>query len=107
MLPVLRGFQTVHGFPDLLDRHQRTPYGTWAWHTDYNGRNQAENVNAMLKGNGGIDKRSCRPHGTVAHTIAALALTVAHNPTGAQIANIPWWPRRDSNPRFRLERPAS
>ena len=70
---------TVRVPPELLDRTQRTPYGTAAWHTDYNGRNQAENVNSMLKGNGGIDKRSCRPHGLAAHTIAALALAVAHN----------------------------
>lgn len=87
-LPVSFHIETESGFccdgtvkipPDKLDRYQRTPYGTRAWHTDYNGRNQAENVNSMLKGNGGLDKRSCRPFGLAAHTIAALAHAVVHN----------------------------
>ena len=87
-LPISFHIETESGFccdgtvripTDKLDRYQRTPYGTRAWHTDYNGRNQAENVNSMLKGNGGLDKRSCRPFGLAAHTIAALALAVVHN----------------------------
>lgn len=87
-LPVSFHIETESGFccdgtvkirPEQLDRYQRTPYGTWAWHADYNGRNQVENVNSMLKGNGGLEKRSCRPFGLAAHTIAALAHAVVHN----------------------------
>ncbi len=62
-----------------LDNHQRCPYGTWAWKTDYNGQNPSENSNSMLKDRGGLDKRSCRPFGLAAHTIAAAMLAVVHN----------------------------
>ena len=62
-----------------LDNHQRCPYGSWAWKTDYSGRNPSENSNSMLKDRGGLDKRSCRAFGLAAHTIAALMLTVIHN----------------------------
>ena len=62
-----------------LDNYQRCPYGTWAWKTDYNGRNPSENSNSMLKDRGGLDKRSCRAFGLAAHTIAAVMLAVIHN----------------------------
>ncbi len=67
------GSATIESVRSLL-YNCRLPHVMHCVHTS----TQAENVNAMLKGNGGLDKRSCRPFGLAAHTIAALAHAVVH-----------------------------
>ena len=51
-----------------LDRYQAVPYGTHASHVSYGRRNQAENVNKMVKDKGGLSSGSCRAFRTPAHT---------------------------------------
>ena len=62
-----------------LDLWQPIPWGTEAWEQSYHRRSQVENVNGMLRLNGGLSYDSCRVKGLPAHTFAALALAVAHN----------------------------
>ena len=45
----------------------------------YHRRSQVENVNGMLRINGGLSHGSCRAKGIGAHIFTALALAVAHN----------------------------
>ena len=71
------GLLTVNA--EHLDRYQTVPYGTPAWRTSYNRRNQVENANKMLKDKGGLSSGSCRAFGTVAHALAATMLAVVHN----------------------------
>ena len=42
-------------------------------------RLQVENVNSMVKDDGGLDPKMCRARGLGAHTLAALAAAIAHN----------------------------
>ena len=60
-----------------LDLWQPIPWGTRAWEMSYHRRSQVENVNGMLKINGGLSHGSCRAKGIGAHIFAALALAVA------------------------------
>ena len=64
---------------DELDYWQPTPWGTRAWKESYTRRLQVENVNGMVKANGGLDPKMCRVRGLGAHTLAALAAAIAHN----------------------------
>ncbi len=64
---------------DRLDYWQPTPWGTRAWKTSYVRRLQVENVNGMVKADGGLDPKACRARGLGAHTLAALAAAIAHN----------------------------
>ena len=65
---------------DQIDNYQRNAYGTTKWATDYAGRNPVEGVNGMIKSDGSFNPESCRVFGTAAHTLAALAAIVIHNP---------------------------
>ena len=65
---------------DQIDNYQRNAYGTTKWATDYAGRNPVEGVNGMIKSDGTFNPESCRVFGTAAHTLAALAAIVIHNP---------------------------
>ena len=65
---------------DQIDNYQRNAYGTTKWATDYAGRNPVEGVNGMIKNDGSFNPESCRVFGTAAHTLAALAAIVIHNP---------------------------
>ncbi len=82
---------------DQLDNHQRNPYGTTKWATDYAGRNPVEGVNSMIKDDGSFEKDSCRAFGLAAHTLAALAAAVIHNLKQT---------RRTRNPKNRNHTPA-
>ena len=64
---------------DKLDYWQPTPWGTRAWKASYVRRLQVENVNSMVKADGGLDPKMCRARGLGAHTLAALAAAIAHN----------------------------
>ena len=64
---------------DKLDHWQPTPWGTRAWKASYVRRLQVENVNSMIKADGGLDPKMCRARGLGAHTLAALAAAIAHN----------------------------
>ena len=61
-----------------LDRYQPIPYGTTAHHQSYSRRNQIENLNGMVKGDGGLDDGWCRALGIAPRFIAALMVIVAH-----------------------------
>ena len=63
----------------MLDRWQPIPWGTRAWKKAYNRRLQVENVNGMVKANGGLDPEFCRARGLGSRTLATLALVVTHN----------------------------
>ena len=64
---------------DMLDRWQQTPWETPAWKKAYSRRLQVENVNGMVKANGGLDPEFCRARGLGSRTLATLALVVTHN----------------------------
>ena len=64
---------------DKLDYWQPTPWGTRAWKDSYHRRMQVENVNNMVKDDGGLASKMCRARGLGAHAIAALAAAIAHN----------------------------
>lgn len=72
-----RGLATIP--VDMLDHWQQTPWGTPAWKKSYTRRLQVENVNSMVKHNGGLDPAMCRVRGLGAHTLAALVTAIAHN----------------------------
>lgn len=64
---------------DELDYWQPTPWGTAAWRESYSRRLQVENVNSMVKADGGLAPSMCRARGIGAHTLAALMACIAHN----------------------------
>ena len=64
---------------DLLDAYQDIPYGTPAHDKSYGRRNPSEKTFSMIKDKGGLKAGWCRSFGLAAHTIGALALTIAHN----------------------------
>ena len=64
---------------ELLDRYQRYPYGTWAQHTDYNGRNPAESSNSSVKKNNRLELGTIEAFGLSAHTLHAVMVAVHHN----------------------------
>ena len=64
---------------DMLNRWQQIPWGTRAWKKAYSRRLQVENVNGMVKANGGLDPEFCRARGLGSRTLATLALVVIHN----------------------------
>ena len=64
---------------DKLDYWQPDAWGTRAWKASYSRRLQVENVNSMVKANGGLDPKMCRVRGLGAHTFAALVAAIAHN----------------------------
>ena len=64
---------------DDLDYYQKTPYGTRAWKKSYGRRNTVESVNSGLKEDEGLHPGKCQAFGLAAHTMAAIALAVAHN----------------------------
>ena len=64
---------------DKLDYWQPIPLGTKRWKASYNRRLQVENVNSMVQEKGGLDAELCRVRGLGPHTLAALAVSIAHN----------------------------
>ena len=64
---------------DMLDLWQPIPWETPAWKSAYNRRLQVENVNSMVKADGGLAPGFCRARGLGAHNLAVLALAVKHN----------------------------
>ena len=63
----------------MLDRWQQIPWGTPAWKKAYSRRLQVENVNGMVKADGGLAPEFCRARGLGSRTLATLALVVTHN----------------------------
>ena len=63
----------------MLDRWQQIPWGTPAWKKAYSRRLQVENVNGMVKADGGLDPEFCRARGLGAHNLVMLASAVVHN----------------------------
>ena len=72
-----KGMATIPA--DKLDYWQPTPWGTTTWKKSYNRRLQVENINSMVKANGGLDPEMCRARGLGPHTLAALTAAIAHN----------------------------
>ena len=64
---------------EQLDTYQHIPYGTPAWKKRYTRRMQIENLNNMVKNDGGLKDGWCRALGVIANNMGLLALTVAHN----------------------------
>ena len=64
---------------EQLDTYQHIPYGTPAWKKRYTRRMQIENLNNMIKNDGGLKDGWCRALGAIANNMGLLALTVAHN----------------------------
>ena len=71
---------TVSIHADKLDWWQPLPWGTGAHNRLYGwGRARIENSNGVVRNDGGLDPRSCRASGTVAHSMAFLALALVNN----------------------------
>lgn len=65
---------------DDLDWWQPLPWGTGAHDSLYKwGRARIENLNGIIRNDGGLDPRSCRASGTVAHAFAFLAMALVNN----------------------------
>ena len=62
-----------------LDTYQHIPYGTPAWKERYDGRMQIENLNSLVKNDGGLKDGWCRALGQAANNFGLLALLIAHN----------------------------
>ena len=62
-----------------LDTYQHIPFGTPAWHKRYGGRLQIENLNSLVKNDGGLKDGWCRALGQAAFNFGLLALLIAHN----------------------------
>lgn len=63
-----------------LDWWQPLPWGTGAHDRLYGwGRARIENTNGVVRNDGGLDPRSCRAAGTIAHSLAFLALALVNN----------------------------
>ena len=62
-----------------LDTYQHIPFGTPAWKKRYGGRMQIENLNSLVKNDGGLEDGWCRALGQAAHNFGLLALLIAHN----------------------------
>ena len=62
-----------------LDTYQHIPFGTPAWKKRYGGRLQIENLNSLVKNDGGLKDGWCRALGQAAHNFGLLALLIAHN----------------------------
>ena len=64
---------------EKLDTYQHIPFGTPAWKKRYGGRMQIENLNSLVKNDGGLEDGWCRALGQAAHNFGLLALLIAHN----------------------------
>ncbi|MDE0233980.1 MAG: hypothetical protein OXM62_03130 [bacterium] len=64
---------------EQLDTYQHLPFGTPAWKKRYGGRMQIENLNSLVKNDGGLKDGWCRALGKAAHNFGLLALLLAHN----------------------------
>ena len=64
---------------EKLDTYQHIPFGTPAWKKRYGGRGQIENLNSLVKNDGGLKDGWCRAFGKAAHNFGLLALLIAHN----------------------------
>ncbi|MDE0231065.1 MAG: hypothetical protein OXI56_01250 [bacterium] len=64
---------------EQLDTYQRIPFGTPAWKKSYGRRMQIENLNSLVKNDGGLKDGWCRALGQAAFNFGLLALLVAHN----------------------------
>lgn len=62
-----------------LDTYQHIPFGTPAWQKSYSRRLQIENLNSLVKNDGGLKDGWCRALGKAAHNFGLLALLLAHN----------------------------
>ena len=62
-----------------LDTYQHIPFGTPAWKKSYGRRLQIENLNSLVKNDGGLEDGWCRALGQAAHNFGLLALLIAHN----------------------------
>ena len=61
-----------------LDRYQSIPYGTTAWKKSKDRRNQVENLNGILRNEGGLDDRWCRALGDGARFVGSVMMGVAY-----------------------------
>ena len=64
---------------DKLDYWQPDAWGTKRWKKSYSRRLQVENVNSMVRKNGGLAPEMCRARGIGPHTLAVLVLVISHN----------------------------
>ncbi len=64
---------------EKLDTYQHIPFGTPAWKKRYGRRLQIENLNSLVKNDGGLKDGWCRALGQAAHNFGLLALLIAHN----------------------------
>ena len=64
---------------EKLDTYQDIPFGTPAWKKRYGRRMQIENLNSLVKNDGGLKDGWCRALGKAAHNFGLLALLIAHN----------------------------
>ena len=64
---------------EKLDTYQHIPFGTPAWKKRYGRRMQIENLNSLVKNDGGLKDGWCRALGQAAHNFGLLALLIAHN----------------------------
>ena len=62
-----------------LDTYQHIPFGTPAWKKSYGRRLQIENLNSLVKNDGGLKDGWCRALGQAAFNFGLLALLIAHN----------------------------
>ena len=64
---------------EKLDTYQHIPFGTPAWKKSYGRRLQIENLNSLVKNDGGLKDGWCRALGKAAFNFGLLALLIAHN----------------------------
>ena len=64
---------------EKLDTYQHIPFGTPAWKKRYGGRLQIENLNSLVKNDGGLEDGWCRALGQAAFNFGLLVLLIAHN----------------------------
>ena len=61
-----------------LDRYQSIPYGTTAWKQSYRRRLQIENLNGILRNEGGLEDKWCHSLGLGARFIGSVMMGVAY-----------------------------
>lgn len=75
---------TINIRADELDQWQPESWGTEMHRRIYGaGRSRIENINGLVKHEGGMDPRACEASGVRPHSMALLALAVANNVTRA------------------------
>ena len=92
---------------EKLDTYQHIPYGTPAWKKSYGRRLQIENLNSLVKNDGGLKDGWCRALGEAAHNFGLLALLIAHNLRQPNNFDHEYQPHGEQPPTPTRERPPS